>query len=331
MSSIIDDNVLQLYASEEDVLDIDIVSNYINLEALFLKFFHKGSGNIEVFIKDIFGLLYDKFIKIKGLCFKGVNSVLIEVLLTDSLRNWLIVLIEARNNIRSLSEKSRSDILKIAFGKFNLVIRNELIHMNVIPNIIEHTVECRSSFYPYGLCNGNFINVLAKNIRDDPVDIIKNIVSKRADGDILAKIYGTHLEFATASDISVRFIIRTEDLSDSLLKSLNAVFGALSFCSSTMHFVPAVQEEKFTSIVGGAIGTQEFWSSLSEIDVLICNKNEQSMAMVRKNLPKKGNVSMPALESNFAPSPSPAPRGQSIFDRLGPKLTICRTFSSSSK
>jgi hypothetical protein len=320
-----DDNVLQLYACEEDVQDQDCGSdgNYVNRESLLLKFFNKGAGKIEDYIRDIHNLLCDKSIKVKGFYLKGLNSLLIEVPLTDSFRNWLAVLIEVRNNVRSISDKVRSELLKNAFGKFSLVIKNELIFMNVIPNINEHVVECKSSFYPYGLCNGKFLNIMAKGIREDPDDVIKNIITKRDADNSLTKVYGIRLEFVAGSELSIRFLIKTEYVCDKMLKSLNAMFGALSFCASTIHLIPSTQEERFEDITASQLNAKDFWDALSYIDVLICNNNEQSMAMNRKNILKRKSETSHADERTTAPTTSVT----SIFDRLGPKILVRRTFN----
>ena len=324
----LDEDVLQIFHNEDEILDSLPDHSYVNSDILFLKFYNKSTGNVENCISDIHELLREKLLKMKGFCFKGVNSVLIEVLLTNSLRNWLVVLVEARNNIRALSDKAKSDILKISFGKFNLIIKNELIHMNIIPNISKHSVDCKSSFYPYGLSNGNVINIMAKNIRDDPVTIIKNIVYQKAIDDKLQKLYAVFLEFTPGSDLSLRFIIKTDDVCDNLLKSLKSVFGNLTFCSSTLHYIPVTQEGKFSEALGSSLNPKEFWSILSEIDVLICNKNEQSLAMERKNIKKSQKLTSPHSQNNI--SPVSLSTGSSIFDRLGPNIIVRRTFASRS-
>ena len=325
-----DDNVLQIYLNEDETLDITPDNNYVNSESLFLKFFNKSTCRIDSFLGEIFKLLSENQVQIKGLYLKGMNSLLIEVLQTDLFKNWLALLIEARNNIRTLSDKVRSNILNNSFGKFNMVLNNELIHMNVIPNVKGHIVDCRSSVYPYGLCNGNFINILSRNVRDNPEMVIKNIVNEMINGENLKKVFGIRVEFSAGMDISVRFILKINDVTDKLLKSLNTVFGSLSFCSSTIHIIPDTQYDKFETAMRSSLSSKEFLSILSGIDVLTCDLSEQALSMNRKNLPTAEPATSSAAQSKIAViKSSKVSKNKSIFNRLGPRITHYPSSSSS--
>jgi len=325
-----DDNVLQIYLNEDETLDLIQDNNYMNSESLFLKFFNKSTCKIEFFLSEIYKLLLENRVQIKGLYLKGMNSMLIEVLQTDSFKNWLAMLIEARNNIRVLSDKVRNNILNNAFGKFNMVLKSELIHMNVIPNVKGHTVDCRSSFYPYGLCNGNFINILSRSVRDNPEAVIKNIVNEMMNGENLKKVFGIRAEFSSGTDISVRFILKINDVTDKLLKSLNSIFGSLSFCSSTIHFIPDTQLDKFEAAMRNSLHAKEFLSILSGMDVLTCDLSEQALSMKRKNLPSIEPRTSYAAQSNVAVTKSSiASNNRSIFNRLGPRIVHYRGGSPS--
>ncbi|CAG9806507.1 unnamed protein product [Chironomus riparius] len=320
-----DEDILQIFHDEEEILDSSTDLSLLKGEILFLKFFKKGSTNIESFIGEIHQLLCEKSVMIKGFGFKGVNSLLIEVLYNDSLRNLLIVLVEARNNTRSLSDKAKNNILKIVFGKFNFIMNNEIINMSVIPNIVKHTVNCRSSFFPYGFYNGNVLNILAKQNQGNPVSLIGKIVSKRANVDKYQKLLAVSLEPISGSEISLRFVLKIDDVCSDLLKTLNNDFGNLTFCTSTVHFIPLSQQDKFQKTIE-TTSSKEFWSGLSDIDVLFCNKNEQSLAMGRENLNKKPKLKKKRSENSSALVPTSS--GSTIFDRLGPNIIIRRTFST---
>lgn len=185
-----DEDILQITTNEDDIFDVIIDKDYVNCEKLFLKFFQRAGSVIEKNIIGIVSLLDDRKVKVKGMCFKGSTSVLIEVLLTSSFRTWMIELIEARNNIRALSDRAREDFLKMTFGKFQFIVNGEIVFLNVIPNVSEHFIDCKSSYYPYGLSNGNLINIEAKNIREEPIAVISNFVSNRSSNQSLHKING---------------------------------------------------------------------------------------------------------------------------------------------
>lgn len=313
-----DENVLLLDSNDDDILDGLSDNSSFSKESVFLKFFGKNSDKIEQFLSGIRQLLADKNVLIKGLFFKGIFSVLIEVCLTDSFRNWLITLIEVRNNIRSLSDNARNNILKSSFGKFNFVLNEKIIYLNVIPFIEPHLIKCRSSLYPFGLYNNDAFNILANNIRDDPVILIENFLKERIANDILRKIFGVRVELA-GCELSLRFIVKKENISDLLLKFLNAAFGALSFCSSTIHIIPTIFNEKLETTIQSITNTSNFCEKLSEIDILVCTISEQALAMSRNSQAiYKRRCSIFVRPSTSTGNNS---NSGSIFQRLGPPVS----------
>ncbi|KAL7014349.1 hypothetical protein ACKWTF_015875 [Chironomus riparius] len=326
-----DEDVLQLFPDKDEVMDGQIDHKNFNSESLFLKYFSKNQVLIEKQMNEIHKLLVDNLVEIKGFYFKDLFSVLIEVHLTDSVKNWIFGLIEVRSNIRTLSEKAKMNYLNSVFGKFSLVLNSEIIYLNVIPNISEHLVDCRTSYFPHGMCNGNIINITAKkNIRDNADQFITSVLTKKDNDIYFSKIFGVRLEFS-ATDSSARFLIKTKDVNNNLLKSLHAAFGALTFCVSTLHFVPINQKDKLATIIGSAPNDKKFWSELSEIDIVLCSESEQAMAMQRNSSMKNiKNTTLPS--KNYIDSvPLSAAKSSSIFDRLGPNLVIHRSFKSQTK
>lgn len=326
MANNFDDNVLQLDTNEDDIFDSLSDNSQLNKESVFLKFFGTEPNKIENYLPDIRGLLANNNIMIKGLFFKGIYSLLIEVTFTDSFRNWLISLIEVRNNIRTLSDKARKNILKSAFGKFNFVFSGQITHMNVIPNVKPQLVKCKSFNYPFGLFNGDIFNIVASKIHDNCETLIDNFVSERASNNFLNKISGLRIE-PVGNELSLRFLIKKEHINNLLLKSLNSSFGALSFCSSTIHFVPATYEEKLQNSVQVISNTIDFWDKLSEIDILLSDTSEQALAMSRNPQANRKRLSSIIVQPNEMQNTSS--NSGNIFSRLGPPVSKQRSHPAS--
>lgn len=312
-----DENVLQLDTNDDDLLETIGDISYLSKETVFLKFFDKKLSKIEVYLPNIRSLLANNNIMVKGLYFKGYFSVLIEVILTDSFMNWLISLIEDRNNIRTLSDKARKDVLKSAFGKFNFIFGGQIINLNVIPYIKAHNLKCKSSNYPFGLFNGDMYNIVASKIRDKPEAIIDSFVRERASKNFLQNLFGFRIELLS-SEISLRFIIKKDNINDLLLKSLNSSFGALSFCSSTIHFVPRIYEDKLLNTVQIITNSNVFWDKLTEIDILTCNSSEQALAMARNPQAHRKRLSSLIMQPDSTRNTSS--NSKNIFRRLGPPV-----------
>ena len=293
-----------------------------------LKFITKNVNKIISFVETIHKLLTNNKVEVRGLYLKGEHTILIEVLMSSFFETWLSTLVEDRNNVRTLSDKAKKDILKNVFGKFSFVMLNEIVYMNVVPNIDEKFVDCKASYYPFGLCNGNVINVKANGLKEHPELIMTNIINELLNGDKLLKIFGSRIECSAISEYSVRFIIKTQNITDNLVKSLSAVFGSLSFCSSTLHLIPKIQSSKFTNTMNSSLNAKQTWSALSEIDVLFCNSNEQALAMKRKNQSLKNSPSN-KTNCNKITGSSSSQKSISIFNRLGPRISARRPHASS--
>ncbi|CAG9807489.1 unnamed protein product [Chironomus riparius] len=322
-----DEDVLQICASNEELLDLVDDSKQVKSDIVILKFINKNESKISSFIGSIHKLLSEKNIVIKGFYIKGEHTCLIEVLLTSFLENWLATLVGARNNSRILSDKAKKGILSNAFGKFSIVLMNEIIYMIVVPYINDKLIDCQSSHYPYGLCNGNIINLKANCIRENSELVIQKIVNELTNGVKFEKIEGVRVENSSLTELSVRFIVKTQHMTDSLIRSLSLVFGSLTFCPSTLHFIPEIQTCKYSKAINSSLNAKQFWTALTEMDVLICNCNEQALAIRRKS-PKSVTLTNPTGRINFAPSSSSASISTSIFDRLGPRINPRRLLES---
>lgn len=117
----------------------------------------------------------------------------------------------------------------------------------------------------------------------------------------------------------MRLVIKTDNVTNELLKSLNSIFGALIFCSSTIHFIPDTKEAELKSLMANPINAKEIMVGLSKIDVVLYNKCEQSLAMVRMNLAKSARPMTTVVDDILPTGSLLATRKPSIFDRLEPR------------
>jgi len=327
-----DEEVLQLFASEEDITNCEVqderISEASNL--LFLKFFVKNTAKIKSLTSSVLDLLISKQIAVSGIYFKGEHSFLIEVSLSDFTKNWLVALIEERNRHQTLTDKAKSDILKICFGKFNHVIQNNIVYMLVIPNINPNFINCMSSSSPFGLSDGKFLNIHTCNLIENPSEVIKKFILESQNNDTLDKVFGIRIECNSFSEISVRFIIKTHEMKNSLLQTLYGIFGSLKFCSSTVHFIPDLQKERFDKVKDDESSVEWIWSILKEVDILTCTISEQAIALKIENLPILPATYNPEINSMAPDSDSinqltdankgTKKRSTSIFERLGPLI-----------
>ncbi|CAG9798027.1 unnamed protein product [Chironomus riparius] len=327
MSTVIDDDVLQICASHEDLLGETDDAKYLNSEVVVLKFINKNGSKIISFTGSIHKLLMDNNVKIKGIYWKGDYTCLIEVLLTDFLEIFLIALVGARNNSRTVSDKTKKDILKNCFGKFSIILLNEIICMIVVPHISEKLIECKSTYYPFGHCTGNVINLITNCLKESPELIVKKIIKELNNGNKLIEIYGYHIECSGKSDYALRFFIKTSSINNNVMRSLNAAFGSLSFCSSTLHLIPEVKSSEFSNAMNSSLNSKQLWSALSEIDVLNCNSNEQALAM-KRNTPTNVNLTPKPTDRKKITATS-SQSSSSIFSRLGPRINTYRSHLSS--
>jgi len=78
-----------------------------------------------------------------------------------------------------LNAESRLNILKVAKGKFNLLINHNLVFLVIIPGTSAIMFPCLNNTQPYGLCNRTIVNIVSNSLSNEPSQIILRFLNAR--------------------------------------------------------------------------------------------------------------------------------------------------------
>jgi hypothetical protein len=318
------DDILNLFDSgEEDNFDEVDYKNGTNdsLSTIFLKFVPPGlsTTNLTSIVHDINGLLRKNDIQVLGLYFKRQKSVLIEVVLNGSTKNWLIQLFEERNSVSIKNAQRRKKILDLCFGKFKIIIQDAIFSLVVISGTACVTVPCCTSVPPYGAGNGDIVNIIAGKLADNPSQIIQNFIAASNSDPFLPadKIAGVrvepHLDYS--SYFSLRIILTSSSLSAELLSKLNSIYRQVAFCSVTLHVIPKLLSDGYNSAISDGRDVKSLARIILKNDILTCwcNENEIISKSSQPKTPTNNNPKPSTSNSTNATLPITRPN---IFDRL---------------
>ncbi|KAL7016118.1 hypothetical protein ACKWTF_016831 [Chironomus riparius] len=325
MEDISGEDILQIFATEQDLSFSDnSKARTDSSDNVLLKIFTKGSMT-SLNAEDIAEfLIHQQKLNICGLSFKS-NSVLFEISHSSQLNDWIVKLFEERHSNMKLTAERRSNILKVAKGKFNLVINNNLIFLVIIPGTSAIMFPCLKNSQPYGLCNETTVNVVSGSLPDEPSQIILKFLNARntTNHASIKPIYGIRLEWNDEKDSHIlRFLIDQSNLSDSSLNALKNLYGSLSFSSDTLHIIPTLLKTGIDKKLASGLDYSDVWKFIMKNDLLLSEVNE--MPVVAKiptiNSHTRNSLSRPSSSTiRNTTSLAAANSSRSIFDRLMPR------------
>lgn len=318
------DDILQLFASENDLLfGEDSASDSVGSDNVLLKF-HNGNPLTSSMAVDIAEfLLNHPKLNICGLSFKA-NSILFEVTNNRQLTSWLVRLFESRQSNTKLTSGSHKNILSIAKGKFSVLINQVIMLLAVIPGTSFINFPCLNNVLPYGLCNDPFANICVYSLSLQPSEIILEFLKVRKVIDELEMnlIYGIRLDWNEDSDTrNLRLMLNRTMLTDRLLIRIKEKFGTPSLSSDTFHIIPTLLKTTIESELSLGRNLSDFWKFVESNDLLTCKAKE--MTVVSKKLEIKPMSNAKKLLSKSPtrrlPEDRPSSSSGSIFNRLQPR------------
>ena len=276
---ICEDEVLEINAdfsdfiSDDDQVNVtqnEIVINHKRNERIWIKFFRKGKVSLIDLRDDLLKMLISIYsLNIDGIFFVDDSSVLVEVELNDSARNYLLFIYEERLGNKVVKNKSIKNIVKLCDGKFSIIINNTVIFLVILPGTETIYMPCKSSSFPYGLSNGKIINLQSSCfVVDKRFSIYECLLTLQGELDNnLDCFVGIRLELDNESENTsrIRFSLKHEQLSNNFLIKLKKIFGMMSFSQTTIHLLPAFREN-FTVNCNKQL--VNFDSNLSSIDLI---------------------------------------------------------------
>ena len=250
------DDILNIFDSGDEITADEIEPNndsYNLLETTFMKFMPNISSSEELtfYGQKISKILDMHNIKVCGIYFKRFKCILVEAVLTSSLKNWLRLLFEERNKKPIVN--SKKGILELCCGKFNIIVNSKIVVMFVISGTKAMTVPCCTSFPPFGVGNGELINMIAGKLADSPQLIMSNFLELQQTKPIVSadKLLGIRIESHVdcESFFSMRMILMRESVNEDFLMKMNGMYKEVTISSSTFHAVPKLLSEAFETAV----------------------------------------------------------------------------------
>jgi hypothetical protein len=251
-----DEEILELNADFSDLnsddeqvietqnnIDDSIIKQRCN-EKVWLKFFRKGKVSIIEYRDELLKMLVTIYgLKIDGIFFVDNSSVLVEVVLDNSAKNYFVFIYEERLGNKMVKSKSINNIVNLCDGKFSLTISNVVMFLVFLPRTSTIHISCASSTYPYGLCNGKIINLESSCfIVDVRFNIYECLLTLQ--GELINSMncfVGLRLEASSESNdmFKIRFSLKHECLTSNFLIALKKIFGTMFFSLDTFHLVPS--------------------------------------------------------------------------------------------
>jgi len=319
------DDILELYASDlefnqdDDTSHLDIVQ-----ERIVIKLFTRGNSSRSKRIRWARFLNEKKEIEVLGCYFKRNNAVLFEVALCPRVEAWLVLLFEERQKI-PLNETNKARILELSDGKFQFIIDREIVNMIVLGDAVIRSFQCQVMNPSYGLSNGGitnfFLGIYEKQSTTELMNFVKAIKSKPFT--VFDSIIGFRIErnenYNNTSRI--RCIIDQSIIDDKLLNDLKAVFGSITFSSSTVHLLL----KQLWKVIDSELASKDGFNFDIFLNRDIIFTNEKEMAAVskvrieekiRKKADKKENIKNSRNRKNLNLKDGSK---KNIFERLGPK------------
>lgn len=213
-----------------------------SIEIIWLKFFRKGKLSCADLKHKLLDFLVNKKnFKLNGLFFRDDLDVLVEVLLDNSLREFLINIYEERLGSKVLKKKSIQNIVKLCDGKFSLVIDEKIILFNIAHNYDLYYFPCKSMVSKYGLSNGDILNIFTeKFVVDIRFSVYEAFLLIQEELPVNMNYFvGMRLERSedNINEGWIRFSIIHKKLNISVLEKLKKIFSVINFSSVTMHLI----------------------------------------------------------------------------------------------
>ncbi|CAG9804145.1 unnamed protein product [Chironomus riparius] len=305
MDDLSSDDILQIYATDQDLSFSDNTkSKTVSSDNVVLKIFTKGANPLPSATELADFLITEKQLDVCGLSFKP-KSVLFEISNNSQLNVWLVKLFEERHYNMKLSPESQLDIFRILKGKTNLIIKNLLVFLVVLPGSSMINFPCQDNFHPFGLCNKNITNVCASSLRDDPSKTIFKFLKHRDDVNRLdiKLVYGVRLEVSDDDTHNLRFLLKRSDITNRLLCTLKDLYGPVSFLGSTFHIIPTMLKSRIDYHIDSGREYSNFWDYIATNDILQSEVNEMSIIEKSSKIASRPtNDSCPRSTSNIKPA-----------------------------
>lgn len=325
-----DEDILEIHVEFSDLEDEDCnkeapEENTVPVNTFMMKVFRKGNLPIKDYCDELLSFLVnDVKLDVRGMFFKATSCVLVEVVLNSSAKSYLISIYEERLGSRVLKKKSLANIIKLCDGKFPLIVKDCVMFLVIFSNINSTLLPCRTSFDPYGLSNGDMMNILADNLQickdfsfyDLFVAIQKDSLRNNC-------FNGMRIEnFSTDPTVySLRIIINRQAISNELLIKLKSAYGQISFSGDTLHFFPShLSNDIANKFISKTL--EEGLQLIVSDDLIYAGLNKFDNAKMVKDTLKIGEIS--ASHSGETPK-------ESIFNRLGEKIGSKRKVSVSKR
>ena len=256
MSIICCEEVLELNADfsdfssdEEKVVNIKAVNHERLLtatelnERIWLKFFRKGKASVLELRDDLLKLLVHVYnLTIDGIFFVDQSIVLVEMVLDNSARNFLLFIYEERLGNKIVKKKPINKIEQLCDGKFFIPINNTVLSLVILLKTNLIRIPCKSHASLYGLSNGGVINLESESFYvDKRFNVYECLLTLQGElNNNLDCFIGILLEVVDEIGNFSRLIFsfKLGLMSNTLLIKLKKIFGTMYFSSSTIHLLP---------------------------------------------------------------------------------------------